>query len=236
MPGIAGLISSQPSDVCRRLVQQMLKAMHHEKHYVSGSHAVPELGVYAGWVAIEGSVSANQPVLSPRDDIALLSVGELSEPLNARSLIGLYEQRGERFVADLNGLFGRLLLDRRRQRTLLFNDRYGMERIYFHESPAGFFFASEAKALLRILPELRGYDREGLAQFLQSGCTWGSTTLFRGIRSLPGASLWAITPRTCEKQRYFEPVTWEARPQISIQAFTDEFESMFTRVVSRYFT
>jgi asparagine synthase (glutamine-hydrolysing) len=212
MPGIAGLISSQPPEVCRRLVRQMLGTMHHEKDYVSGSYEVAELGVFAGWVAIEGSGSASQPVLSPRDDIAFLFAGELLGPHNAGSVIRLYEQRGEHFVGDLNGLFSGLLIDRRQQRTILFNDRYGMERVYYHESPAGFFFASEAKALLSVLPELRGYDHEGLVQFLQSGCTWGSTTLFRGIKRLPGASWWVITPGTCEKQRYFERATWEAQP------------------------
>jgi asparagine synthase (glutamine-hydrolysing) len=235
MPGIAGLIGSQPPDVCRRLLQQMLRTMHHEKYYVSGSHEVPELGVFAGWVAIEGSVSSKQPVLSPRNDVAVLFAGEFFDPHNAHSLIRLYERRGEHFVGDLNGLFSGLLIDRRQERTVLFNDRYGMERVYYHESPAGFFFASDAKALLRILPELRAYDNEGLAQFLRSGCTWGNTTLFRGIRRLPGASQWAITPGRCEKQRYFEPVTWEAKPQLSVKAFTAELENTLTRIMPRYF-
>src|SRR4030095_7794128 len=105
MPGIAGLISSQPPDVCRRLLQQMLRIMHHEKYYVSGSHEVPERGVVAGWVAIEGSVAPSQPVLSLRDDVALLFAGEFVDPHNARSLLRLYERRGEHFVGDFNGLF-----------------------------------------------------------------------------------------------------------------------------------
>jgi asparagine synthase (glutamine-hydrolysing) len=235
MPGIVGLISSQPPDVCRRLVQQMLRTLHHEKDYVSGCHEVAELGAFAGWVAIKGSVSASQPILSPLHDVALLFTGEIVDPHNTRSLITLYERRGEHFFSDLNGVFSGLLIDRRQHRIVLFNDRYGMERIYYHESPAGFFFTSEAKALLRILPELRAYDHEGLTQFLQSGCTWGSSTLFRGIRRLPSASLWTIAPGACEKRRYFEPATWEAQSQVGIKAFTAEFENTFSRVIPRYF-
>ena len=46
-----------------------------------------------------------------------------------------------------------------------------MERIYWHENSEAIYFASEAKALLRVLPKLREFDEEGVAQFLAFGCT-----------------------------------------------------------------
>ena len=39
-------------------------------------------------------------------------------------------RKATRFVAGLNGLFSGLLIDRARRHVLLFNDRYGSERIY----------------------------------------------------------------------------------------------------------
>ena len=38
---------------------------------------------------------------------------------------------------------------------MLFNDRYGMHRIYYHESKDAFYFAAEAKAILAVCPELQ---------------------------------------------------------------------------------
>ena len=57
------------------------------------------------------------------------------------------------FLEKLNGWFSGVLLDLRAQKLVLFNDRYGVNRIYYHEDASGFYFSSEAKALLKILPE-----------------------------------------------------------------------------------
>src|SRR5436309_2617545 len=45
-------------------------------------------------------------------------------------LLHRYETLGPSFIADLNGLFSGLLIDPRRRRALLFNDRYGSEWLY----------------------------------------------------------------------------------------------------------
>ena len=107
-------------------------------------------------------------------------------------LVHLYEEEGDRFFEKLNGLFSGLLIDKRQAKAFLFNDRYGVERIYWHETKDAIFFASEAKALLRILPEQRAFDEEGVAQFLTFGCTLGGRTLFRGVHLLPGGSVWSF--------------------------------------------
>ena len=41
-----------------------------------------------------------------------------------------------------------LLVDRSEGTTTLFNDRYGIHRLYYHESADAFYFAAEAKAIL----------------------------------------------------------------------------------------
>ena len=73
-------------------------------------------------------------------------------PDDASYLVHLYEEMGYDFLERLNGAFSGVLLDLREQKFVLFNDRYGVNRIYYHEDKAGFYFSSEAKALLKILP------------------------------------------------------------------------------------
>ena len=48
-------------------------------------------------------------------------------------LVHLYEEEGDKFLEKLNGLFSGLLIDKRQKRAVLFNDRYGVERIYYYE-------------------------------------------------------------------------------------------------------
>ena len=253
MPGIAGLISrqSQAPDTCRRFVNQMLASMQHEKFYASGSYWAPELGVFAGWVALEDSFSRRQPLVSERCDVALLFSGEcFADPdalvtLKKRGypfegnesawLLALYDAKGVHFFEDLNGLFSGLLIDKRQRKAFLFNDRYGMERVYYYEGRDSFYFASEAKALLSILPELRAFDEVGLAQFLHYGCTFEGKTLFHDVQLLPGASLWSFAGGTCEKRRYFVPATWESQPPLTASAFQAEFQKTFAQILPRYF-
>jgi asparagine synthase (glutamine-hydrolysing) len=237
MPGIAGLISRRPPDECRRLTEQMLGSMQHEPFYTSGSYSAPDLGVFAGWVALKGSFADCQPVVSSQEDIVLLLAGECfsSSRQSATRLIEEYEATGDHFVTDVNGLFGGLLIDKLQQRAVLFNDRYGMERIYYHESADDFFFASEAKALLRVLPGTRAFDEQGLAEFLRYGCTLDEKTLFRDIRLLPGASLWTFTGKMCSKRRYFDVAAWESQPVLDAASFEARYQEAFHRILPRYF-
>jgi asparagine synthase (glutamine-hydrolysing) len=118
--------------------------------------------------------------------------------------------------------------------VFLFNDRYGAERIYWHQTKDATYFASEAKALLSILPELRELDPDGVAQFLAFGCTLGWQTVFRGIGLLPGGSLWTFEHGTCNKRQYFDSRTWESLPSLSAEPFEAQFEETFKRVLPRY--
>jgi asparagine synthase (glutamine-hydrolysing) len=229
----------------------MVRSMEHESFYTSGTYYVPEMGVYGGWVALEGSFAAGQVFFNEQKDIALLFAGEcfpnpesqtrLRKDGDSRAekkagwLVHLYEEEGDQFFEKLNGLFGGLLIDKRRQRAFLFNDRYGLERIYLCETKDGTYFASEAKALLRVLPESRAFDEKGVAQFVNFGCTLDRQTLFRGVQLLPGGSLLAFEGGSGRKERYFFPASWESLPQMTEEAFESKFEETFKRILPGYF-
>jgi asparagine synthase (glutamine-hydrolysing) len=250
MPGIVGIISREPSDECQRFVTSMVASMKHEQFYTSGMYAAPEIGIYAGWVAHGNSFAAGQVFFNESKDISLIFSGECfvdpgirsdlrrkGHKLNSNNdwLVHFYEEEGEEFFERLNGLFSGLLIDKRQSKAFLFNDRYGMERIYFCETKDTIYFASEAKALLRILPELRTFDEEGVAQFLTYGCTLEWRTLFRGVQLLPGGSVWSFKGGNCHKRKYFSPETWEAQPALSVESFESEFQETFKRILPRYF-
>ena len=251
MPGIVGIVSQRPPEQCQSLVKSMASSMEHESFYDSGVYSVPEMGIYAGWIAHENSFAAGQPFFNKQRNTALLFSGECFVDPETRTdlrqkghelgqtagswLVHLYEEEGDQFFEKLNGVFSGLLIDKRRNRAFLFNDRYGLARIYFCETKNATYFASEAKALLRILPELRAFDEEGVAQFLNYGCTLEWRTLFRGVQLLPGGSLWSFESGNCHKRKYFSPETWESQPTLTAEAFEAEFEETFKRILPRYF-
>lgn len=245
MPGIAGIVSRRDSAECGRLVGQMMAAMTHRPDYVTGRLSFPELGIHAGWLAHPGSAGERLSGLSEDGDTGIAFLGEVvgdtaDSPAAAgnerpsRALRDLYRRSGEAFVAGLNGLFCGLLADRVRGEAILFNDRYGANRIYVHEDPSGLYFATEAKALLRILPRTRAFDEAGVRDFLRYGCTLEGRTLFRGIRLLPGGTLWRLSPAGGRPGRYFEPADWEGLPSLAETEFQERLVDTLREVVPRY--
>ena len=233
MPGVVGIISQEPPEDCRRRLAAMVRSMCHEPSYEFATCEAPQMGVYAGVVAHPGSFGATESGANPGGAIDLVLAGEyFGEPRG--SLLQRYEQAGESAIVELNGLFSGLIIDRRHSRALLFNDRYGVERVYVHQDEHATSFASEAKALLCVLPSTRAFDDEGVAQFLTFGCPIEGRTLFRGIRLLEGGSLWTFEGRSCRKRAYFTASEWESQPALSAEDFQSEFESTFKRALPRY--
>jgi len=208
------------------------------------------MGVYTGWVAHKGSFAASQPFLNEQRDITLILSGECfidpETPSDLKRkghaletsndwLVHLYEEEGERFFEKLNGLFSGVLIDKRRNQAFLFNDRYGSERIYWYQTRDTTYFASEAKAILRVVPETRAFDARGIADFLSYECTLEGRTLFQGIQLLPGASVWSFKDGQCRKRKYFSSETWESQPVLSEEAFESALEDIFKRVLPPYF-
>lgn len=244
------MISLRPPADCQSLVAAMVAAMQHEPSYLAGTYFVPEMGLYAGWIAHGNSFAARNPIWNEQRDLAVIISGECFldaeagielrrkghdlGPEKSTWLIHLYEEQGEQFFGSLNGLFSGLLIDKRKEKAFLFNDRYGIERVYIHETPDAVYFASEAKALLSILERLRSFDPEGVAQYLAVGCTLESRTLFRGVENMPGASLWTFQNAKCHKGKYFSPETWERQTVLSVPEFHSQFQQTFKRVIPRY--
>jgi asparagine synthase (glutamine-hydrolysing) len=251
MPGIVGLISRMPREQAQRELRQMVEALRHENFYVTGMHVGESVGVYVGWAARKDPFADRMPLRNERGDVILIFSGEefpapeTVQGLRARGhqfeldgpgyLAHLYEEDSS-FPAGLNGRFHGLLMDRRRGTTVLFNDRYGMHRIYFYETRDAFYFAAEAKAILAVRPELRTIDRQALGELIVCGCVLENRTLFHGLQVLPPASKWVFRNSSIERKgHYFHPREWEEQEKFEPEAYYRELCHNFTRNLPRYF-
>ncbi len=252
MPGIAGIISKIPSEKRKKDLRLMLDCMMHEPFYTSGIYANNQLSFYAGWVCHRDSFSDCLPIFNENHDLTLFFSGENFadkevtdrlkggghefSPSNAGYLIHLYEDDGENFFQRLNGWFSGVLIDFRKEEITLFNDRFGMQKVYYYENEDAFYFASEAKSLLKVSPELRRIDHRGLGEFFACGCVLENRTLFSDIRLLPGGSAWVFhyTGRL-EKKYYFTPDIWENQPVLEKEKFYKKLRKTFRNILPRYF-
>jgi asparagine synthase (glutamine-hydrolysing) len=230
----------------------MVASMHHEPFYTSGVLDEKLVGCHVGWVSHKGSYSDCMAVWNEKRDIALIFTGEhyadSIENLNLRAsghsfpdgdascLVHLYEEHGLDFLRSLNGCFSGVIIDKRTNKVLLFNDRYGLGRVYVHENNDGLYFSSEAKAILNALPQLRRLDMRALGELLSCGCTLQDRTLFPEISLLPTASVWTFSKgRPIRKERYFDTANWESQTQLSPEDYRRALKECFSKILPRYF-
>jgi asparagine synthase (glutamine-hydrolysing) len=118
---------------------------------------------------------------------------------------------------------------------MLFNDRYGMHRLYYHESKEAFYFAVEAKAILAVCPDLRRANPRALGEFVACGCVLENRTLFEGIYVLPAASAWTFRAGSVErKTAYFEPREWEQQDPLDPKSYHENIREIFSKNLPRY--
>jgi len=251
VPGIVGFITTQPRSGAEPRLRAMLKTICHEAFYSTGTWVDESMGVYVGWTALKGSFSEGMPIRNEREDVFLIFSGEeYPDPrtkmqLQSRGhsigrtesgyLVHQYEENPN-FVHDLNGIFHGLMVDRARGIVTLFNDRYGMHQLCYHESNGSFYFAAEAKAILAVRPELRVADPRSLGEFIACSCVLENRTLFKGIHVLPPASTWTFKNAGLDRRAtYFEPRQWEAQAPLETESYYNELRSTLATTLPRYF-
>ena len=252
MPGIIGIVSQKPSKEYHALLKSMVKCLKHEPFYTDGTYINEEFGLWLGWVNYEGSFADCLPIWNEKKDICLIFSGEDFadqsdiDALRKRGhefasddasyLVHLYEEVGCQFLEKLNGWFSGVLLDLREPKVVLFNDRYGVNRVYYHEDARGFYFSSEAKALLKILPGTRRLDLRSLGEVVCCEAVLQNRSLFSGISLLSPGSSW-VFPRgePVKKKTYFKREAWEGQPALSEGDFHEKLKETWTRVLPKYF-
>jgi asparagine synthase (glutamine-hydrolysing) len=229
----------------------MLEAIRHESFYNAGTWVDEAAGVYVGWTAKRGSFSDGMPICNERGDVVLVFSGEdFPEPGTAQRLRGSghdcalegpsylvhsYEEDPQ-FFKLLNGRFHGLLVDRNQGTATLFNDRYGLGRVYYHEDNDGLYFAAEAKAILAVRPNLRRLSVKSLGEFISCGCVLENRSLFDGISVLPSGSAWICSNRAVtRRETYFQPQEWENQEQLAPEDYYQQLKDVFTRKLPQYF-
>jgi asparagine synthase (glutamine-hydrolysing) len=222
----------------------MVAALRHESFYKVGTWIDESLGVYAGWTVIEGSFADQMPLRDRKRDLTLIFSGEEYGNRNAAAegdesqsafVLRLAANDAD-FASRLNGLFHGLLADSIDGSITLFNDRYGMHRLCYHESNEAFYFAAEAKAILAARPDLRVPSPQGLGEFLACSCVLENRTIFKDIAVIPAASRWIFRNGTLkQKETYFNPKEWEEQSPLDPESYYQGLRESLAKVLPSYF-
>ena len=124
-----------------------------------------------------------------RDDLVSRGASFRSQS-DTEVLLQLYLAEGEEMLTRLNGIFAFAIWDARDRSLFIARDALGVKPLYFASTERGFAFASEIKALVRLVPEVRELDPIALHRYLTFLWCPGAGTPFKAVRKLlPGEAM-----------------------------------------------
>ncbi len=103
-------------------------------------------------------------------------------------ILHMYEDEGEDFLQQLNGMFALALWDERRKRLILARDRFGKKPLYYWSDGRRLLFGSEIKSILADPRVPREIDPDAVSAYCSLGYVPAPASIFRNIFKLPAAS------------------------------------------------
>jgi asparagine synthase (glutamine-hydrolysing) len=177
---------------------------------------------------IDLSTAANQPMHGPNGAVIayngeVYNFIELIEELrdgwtfrtrsDTETVLAAYAKWGPDCLHHLRGMFAFALWDGKR--LFAARDRFGIKPFYYAEVGGVFYFASEMKALLPIVPDI-ATDPDSLAEYLTFQYTLSERTLFKHIKALPPGHCLTVDNGHVQVRRYWDvsyDIDWNHTPR-----------------------
>ena len=227
MCGIYGVLSlSGARRTDPAVLSRMGRAILHRGPDDEGSFVDDQLLLGMRRLSIIDVAGGHQPISNEDGNLVVVCNGEIYNfrELRARLeqaghkfatrsdtevIVHLYEEKGDAFLEELEGMFALALWDRRARRLIVARDALGIKPLYYTLAQGQLAFASEAKALLE-LPYVRAQlDPASLAQFFAFGYVCSPASLFEGIRKLEPAEALFVQDGKVASRRF-----WSLPPEV----------------------
>jgi asparagine synthase (glutamine-hydrolysing) len=198
------------------LLSQMLDRLRHRGPDHKGVYCDKAVGLGNQRLKVIDIEGGDQPIANEDGSVSVVYNGEiynfreLRKDLVARGhffktrcdtevLVHLYEEYGRDMLPLLNGMFAFALYDRNLDALLVARDRFGVKPLFYTQTNAGFFFASEIGAL-RLVPGFDcALDYQAVSIFLAQMYIPQPWSVFANTKRLrAGHYLWVTADRAEE--------------------------------------
>jgi asparagine synthase (glutamine-hydrolysing) len=203
------------------LIREMVKATSHRGPDESGFYVDKSVSLgHARLSIIDLSDNGRQPIWNEDRSLGIIYNGEiynfkeLRRDLEKRGhkfisasdtevILHLYEDKKEKCLDDLNGIFAFAIYDKKENKFFIARDRIGVKPLYYYFKNGQFIFSSEIKGIL-CHPISREIDGEALAHHFKVSFTPSPFTLIKGIRKLPPAHYLVCAAGRIDVKRYWD--------------------------------
>jgi asparagine synthase (glutamine-hydrolysing) len=206
MSGVFGVVDSKRNTQIGQLLGQMGTEMSHRAWYSVETHSDEDAGVGLGRIGIGIFNQEAQPVCNEGQNLIVFLSGELYGTTELRRnlkakghrfrddsdlelVLRLYQEMGERFVYELEGVFVLVIWDRSRHEVIISNDRFGLYPLLYAHYDGKLIFAPEMKGILGDPDFRKELNLTAVAEYVRFQHFLGDKTFFEELKLLPNASL-----------------------------------------------
>ena len=211
MCGIAGFVTTGFRGDSRDVVHRMVTALRHRGPDDQGEYVDAQAALGSCRLSIIDLAGGRQPIGNENGTVHAVLNGEIYNFRELRSrlqrrghqfrtqsdtevVVHAYEQDGEDFVTDLDGMFALALWDGPGRKLLLARDRMGEKPLYYYDGPGVFVFGSELRALLEHPDVPRALDLQSLSRYLLVDAVPAPHSILAGAAKLAPAHTLVVSP------------------------------------------
>lgn len=151
--------------------------------------------------------------------------------VKAQDFMSLYREHGKQAIDPIDGVFSIICLDRLKKRTYVFSDPYKIYTYYIKESKDSVIISTTLGDINR---ELNDYtlDEQGILEFLNFGFVLGIKTIYKGIETVPGGTIYCIDDKLNIKKEYYVNYLKSDKGSATKHDFYDEFTNVLATASS----
>ena len=213
MCGIVGIYSSQAKDRTPEILNKMKDAIRHRGPDDEGSYFDGPIALGHRRLSIIDLSTGKQPISNQDQTLTTVFNGEIynfqsiREQLKEYSfqthtdtevLVHFYDQKKEKMLADLNGMFAFAIWDKKQNELFIARDRLGIKPLYYYFKDGLFIFASEIKALLKHPAVSRDLSFQAISQYFAFDYVPAPLTIYENIFKLPAGHFIKIKKIKCK--------------------------------------
>ncbi len=215
------------------ITKKMCSVMVHRGPDDEGTYSDEKVSLGMRRLSIIDLVTGHQPITNEDKNVWVVYNGEiynfrkLREQLiqkghnfatrsDTEVIVHLYEEEGENFVSQLNGMFAVALWDKKSNFFYLARDRLGIKPLHYWQSDSTLVFSSEIKSILQAGYQ-RDLDFDSMSRFFTFEYIPAPQTIFKGIKKLPAGHIMVIHDSKVQIKQY-----WNVSYDRSIEVTNNE--------------
>lgn len=240
MAKICGIVDSKCTQKeLKKLMYSFILSLKNAPPYQDSS--ITLAGISLGQLNLN-QINVKQPFWNKEKNLVIIMAGKIfgnKEKNDLKFILDAYQKSKQnkinfkKFVSNLNGIFAFAIYDKKDNKIIIVNDRFGYRPLFYYQEKSKLIFASEVKSILQDKTIKKNIDWKAWADFIYMGTIYGDNTFFKDIKALPPASMLTFQNKKLQIEEYWSPKAIKIDNHNNQDYFTNKGKELILQSIKR---